>query len=222
MRSLPKVGARGAAPQVPEQVEVGGGTVPGAAHDHALESVEQRASGARLAVHDHGEESTLGVHGHAAVEDEVIVAPQPHRPALHQEAHVLPELRTGQEGAPEPVDALRLLLRELLRMSGIEGGEVAVAQGVDLAVDLDRARGGIQPAQQAAVIQAPARVAGDRLPLELPLQDGGRLLHARHRPRVAQAGAFRDEGLRGIVLVHGAHEVLEGLEGDAVSLFELG
>ena len=43
-------------------------------------------------------------------------------------------------------------------MGGIESGEAAVAQGMDLAVDLDGARGGVEPAQQPPVVELPFRM----------------------------------------------------------------
>jgi metal-dependent amidase/aminoacylase/carboxypeptidase family protein len=61
------------------------------------------------------------------MEDEVIVPAQPHRSALDQELHVLPELRAREERTAQAVHALPLFGGELLGMRGVEGREAAVA-----------------------------------------------------------------------------------------------
>ena len=100
-------------------------------------------------------------------------------------------------------------------------GKERVAQRIGLAVDLDRTLVPIDAVQQAAVLEVHLGVAPDGLALELELHDRRCLLHPRHRPHLAQAVAARHEALCRVVGIDAAHQVLEGLHGDAVAFLEL-
>jgi hypothetical protein len=83
-------------PEIPEPVGVVAGRLRPlqkvATHD-AVERVEQLAARKLLPVNRELERVALFVNGHAAVEDERLIAAQPRRAVAHDRRHVLPQTR---------------------------------------------------------------------------------------------------------------------------------
>ncbi len=75
----------------------------------------------------------------------------------------------------------------------VDGREGSVEQRARLAVDRHRAGRRIDAVKEVAVLELEVRVAARGLALELELQDGGGLLHARQEHRVAQVLALGAE-----------------------------
>ncbi len=145
-----------------------------------------------------------------------------HRPVALEPAHLPPERRAVAERLHQPIHAHALVLGQGVRIAcEVDRREARVEQRVRLSVDGDGPGRGVDAVQELPVPEAVLGVAAARLPFELPLDDGHRFLHARHRERVAKPLAFHLEPRRRVVAVDGPGELLDRSHRDAEALLEL-
>ena len=172
-------------------------------------------------VHAERQKLTLLADRHAAVEDQVVVAHQVHPAFAFQVGHLLPQRLALEKRQPQLRHARFLLVREFVGRAPVHRRQVPVAQGVNLALDLDGTLLRVHPVQQPAVFEVERRVALDGLAFQLELDDRHRLLHARHRQRIADALAQTGEKLGPVVVVHVAHQLFQRRQRDAVAHLQL-
>ena len=158
---LAEEGGEGAAPEIPEEVEVFGLSFVEGAHDDLFDLVEEEPPAIGMVVDGEGEVFALGIDGDAAVEDQALVAHQVHAPAADDILDVFPQLLAVHERFAHALHAGLFIRREFVGVGRVDGGEMGVEQLVCLPINVDGAGGVVDAVHQAAVVHFPLRIAGD-------------------------------------------------------------
>ena len=140
--------------------------------------VQELLSFPLLAADLEGEQLSVCRHGDTAVEEKVSVEDLVEAALGVEEADVLLQLLTAQEGGGELIDDRIFFGGEGVGVFGVHGGEVHVLQGIGSVSNGDALVGVVDLVQQQAVAHAILGMAQQLLALQLKEDDGDGLVHA--------------------------------------------
>ena len=221
---LPKQGALGPAPQVPDQVRVPiqpHPLLPQRPAQRGFQHIHQFHAPRLAPFHLQRLQLPGPIHRHARMEEEHIIPPRPHPPAIDQPLHVLAQLHRSRETLPHPIDARLLFGRVRVRILRINRRQIRIQQRMLNAINRHRLLRMIDRVQQPPMREVPLRMAFKHPPLGLELHDRHGLLHPRDRQRIAESLALGRPLLRRVVAIHITHQPLDRRHDDAIPLLKL-
>ena len=216
------------APQVPQKVLSGqpcraarGRAV--ALAGAAVTVVEQLLAAAGGALKPNGRKRAVLGHRHCAVVEQIAVAHFIKRAVGVQKLHMALQALTLGKAAHQLGGDLFLISSQRGRVGRVNGGKVAVQQGIGRAEIVHRARGKVNVVQKVAALQIEIRVAGNDLCLQLEHHNGHGLVHPRGGGQVACRCALvgvgqpaRNIGIRVSML----GKALQAAQADAVAALQ--
>ncbi len=216
------------APEEPEEIlplralarALGGEhALPGEAVRIIEEVLARKRGGAEL----EAREAAVRLHGDAAVEEQVAVAAAVKRTRAQQEARMRLKLLAVAEGRRKLAHQRAFFRREAVGLLRIDRGEVRVAQGIFLAVDLNGTLFPIHAGEHVAIPHLIRRAPAHELSLEFEHDDADGFVHPGVEALVARAVRLRREVARlegGGVAVALVREHRQRQQVDAVAVLE--